>query len=62
MKNFLKTFSHCVIRNYKGGNEIRTKNLEHDIEKARNLIKKEYPNIEIFEKDIVLNSFSVRVK
>lgn len=60
METLLKAFDHCTIRNYRGGKEIRTKNLDSAIEKARSIIKKNNLQVEIFEQDSRVNSFSVR--
>ena len=62
MEEILKTFAHATIRDYKGGKEIRTKSLDDALAKARNLITEKKLNVEIFEVDSQLRSFSVRPK
>lgn len=62
MEEILKEFPTSYIRDYKGGKEIRTKNLEFAEEKIRSMIKRKNLNIEIFERDPSLRSLSVRYK
>lgn len=62
METLLKYFPHAHLRSYKGGIEIRTNNLDFSIEKAKKIIKERNLNVEIFEKDPILSSFSVREK
>lgn len=62
MEELIKKFPHAVTREYKGGVEFRTRNLDHDAELAEKIIRDKKLNLEIFEKDAVLSSFSVREK
>lgn len=62
MEELLKHFPHATSRNYKGGTEIRTGNLENDYLLAAKIIKDKKLDLEIFEKDAILKSFSVRKK
>lgn len=62
MEHLLKEFSTAYIRDYKGGKEIRTKNMEWSLDRAEKLIKKHNLSVEIFEKHPHLNSFSIREK
>lgn len=60
METLLKHFPHAHPRSYKGGVEVRTNNLDFSIEKANKIIKERNLNLEIFEKDPILSSFSIR--
>lgn len=62
MQELLKQFAHASIRDYKGGKEIRTKNLDESLIKARRMIQANNLDIEIFEVDSRLRSFAVRKK
>lgn len=62
MEILLKQFSHCYIRDYKGGKEIRTNNLDDAVNKARKTIADHNLDVEIFAIDAVLKSFSIRQK
>lgn len=62
MEEIEKMFKHCYIRNYKGGREIRTADLENSIKNVRKLIEDKNLNVEIFDRDPRLSSFSIRVK
>lgn len=62
MERLLELFKHCNPRDYKGGIEFRTHNLDHELSKAKSFIEKENLNVDIFEIDPVLKSFSVRAK
>lgn len=62
MERLLELFKHCNPRNYKGGIEFRTQNLDSELSKARSIIEKENLNVDIFEIDAILKSFSVRAK
>lgn len=62
MEQLLKAFKDCYIREYKNGFEIRTKNLDWELEKAHKMIKVLNLNVEIFEKDHRVKSFSIREK
>lgn len=60
MDQLLKQFPHAYVRDYKGGKEIRVKDLDHAVEKARALIKNLSLPVEIFNIDSSLRSFSVK--
>lgn len=61
MEEILKLFPHALsVRNYKGGKEIRVYDLEHSISIATKAIEQKELNIEIFDKDPSLRSFSIR--
>ena len=62
MNELLREFRHATIRDYKGGKEIRTKNLDESLIKARRTIQDNDLNIEIFDVDSRLRSFAVRTK
>lgn len=62
METLLKQFAHCSTRDYKGGKEIRTKNLDDAVNKARKTIEDHNLDVEIFAIDAGLKSFSVRRK
>lgn len=62
MERLLELFKHCNPRSYKGGVEFRTQNLDSELSKARSVIDKENLNVDIFETDPILKSFSVRAK
>lgn len=62
METILKHFQHDVIRDYKGGKEIRVKNLDEAVIKCRRIIADQQLAIEIFDTDAQLKSFSVRNK
>ncbi|MGO3807670.1 MAG: hypothetical protein ACTJHT_15440 [Sphingobacterium sp.] len=60
MEKILKEFPHATKRDYKGGVEIRVKNLDDSLIRARQVIAKEQLPIEIFEICSPLRSFSIR--
>lgn len=62
MQQLLKEFPHATKRDYKGGMEIRVKDLDSSLVKARRLIEERQWNIEVFEVCPQLRSFSVRTK
>lgn len=62
MNELLKEFEHATVRDYKGGKEVRTKNLDDALSKARKIIASKNLNIEIFEISSQLRSFSIREK
>lgn len=62
MQELLKQFAHAAIRDYKGGKEIRTKNLDESLIKARRTIQENNLDVEIFEVDSRLRSFAIRKK
>lgn len=60
MEEIIKEFRFAYVRDYKGGKEIRVKDLEFSVQKAQNIIKRKNLNVEVFERDPILNSFSIR--
>lgn len=60
METMLKAFDHCYQRPYKSGVEVRTKNLDEAVNKAKRIIQKNNLQVEIFEQDSRVNSFSIR--
>lgn len=62
MEKLLKQFPHATKRGYKNGIEIRVKDLDASIAKARRLIQEQQLNIEVFDISPQLRSFAVRTK
>lgn len=62
MKTLLSAFKHDTQRSYKGGTEIRVKNLDESLIKARRIIESKDLPIEIFSISAQLRSFAVREK
>lgn len=60
MKQIFELFPNTEPRKYKGGFEIRTKNLDWALEKVKQTIETNKLNIEIFEVDKRVNSLSIR--
>ena len=62
METILNLFPQAYVRDYKNGKEIRTRNLDSALEIARKVIDKKNLNVEIFEINSQLKSFSIRQK
>jgi hypothetical protein len=60
MDELLKHFEHYHIRDYKNGKGIRVKDLDASIQQAKSIIKNKSLNVEIFDIDTRVRSFSVR--
>ena len=62
MNELLKEFPHATKRDYKGGIEVRVKDLDNALVRARRIIEEKNLDIEIFHVCSSLRSFSVRKK
>lgn len=60
MEEIIKLFPTAYIRDYKGGKEIRTKNLGWSLDMVNKVIERRKLNVEVFETDVILGSISVR--
>lgn len=62
MKQLIQAFPQSTPRPYKGGLEIRVKNLDESLIKARRIIEKQALPVEIFDISAQLRSFAIRNK
>lgn len=62
MEELLKEFPHDTKRDYKGGKEVRVKDLDHSLTKARHIIAQKQLDVEVFDVCSSLRSFAVRPK
>lgn len=62
METILNLFPGAYVRDYKNGKEIRTRNLDIALEIARKAIDKKKLEVEIFDINTRLKSFSIRQK
>ncbi|NQD71648.1 hypothetical protein HP439_13040 [Sphingobacterium shayense] len=62
MNELLKEFPYATKRSYKGGIEVRVKDLDAALIKARRLIEEKKLEIEVFAVHSTLRSFAVRKK
>lgn len=60
MEELLKQFPHATKRKYKGGIEVRVKDLDYSLNKARRIIEEKKLDVEVFDVCSALRSFSVR--